>query len=468
MPPRSASSFLAPLVVALLAPRALPPADDGDARAAGLRALRTVPMQSFGLTEDRFADLWTVWPEPARSAAEAASPGERRALAFERYGLFVAPDTAPADVPVAFSREPGSREWRMSCLACHAGRVDGEVVLGAPGNELALRTLFEDITRHKLRSGARPSRQEVGMALFPLGDSDGTTNAQLFSVVLATFRDADLELIETPRPLGTTGHHDLDAPPLWNVRHRSRLYLDGYAEKSHRVVMQFALGLDNDGTTVRALESEFEDVLAWVEGLEAPRWPGAIDGDLARRGHAVFDATCARCHGEHAEDGALVAYPEERVPVDFVGTDPVRATAIPRAFRAFMAASWLSGYGDVDIELDPGGYVAPPLVGVWASAPYLHNGAVPTLWGVLRPDERPEVWRPRGRDDGRGHAYDRAAVGLEHERGDAAAVRAIDDPAERRRWFDGTRRGKSVRGHRFAADLSDADARALLEFLKRL
>ena len=468
MPTSAAPSLAAPLIAALLAPYALAPADDGDERAAGLRALRTVPMQSFGLAEDRFEDLWTVWPGPERSTARAATPDERRALAFERYGLFLDPGTAPADVPVAFSREDGSREWRLSCLACHAGRVDGEVVLGAPGNELALRTLFEDITRHKLRSGARPSRQEVGMALFPLGGSDGTTNAQLFSVVLATFHDTDLELIDAPRPLGTTGHHDLDAPPLWNVRHRTRFYLDGYAEKSHRVVMQFALGLDNDGATVRALEDEFEDVLAWMEGLEAPRWPGEVDPLLARRGHAVFRDTCARCHGEHAEDGALLTYPEARVPIEVVGTDPVRATAIPRAFREFMASSWLTDHGEIDVDLDPEGYVAPPLVGVWASAPYLHNGSVPTLRAVLRPDERPQVWRPRPREDGRGHAYDHAAVGLAHERGDTGSVGAIADPAERRSWFDGTRRGKSVRGHRFAADLNEEDARALLEFLKRL
>ena len=39
------------------------------------------------------------------------------------------------------------------------------------------------------------------------------------------------------------------------------------------------------------------------------------------------------------------------------------------------------------------GYVTPPLHGVWASAPYFHNGSVPTVWQVLKPDERPAVWR---------------------------------------------------------------------------
>ena len=39
------------------------------------------------------------------------------------------------------------------------------------------------------------------------------------------------------------------------------------------------------------------------------------------------------------------------------------------------------------------GYVTPPLHGVWASAPYFHNGSVPTVWDVLKPSDRPAMWR---------------------------------------------------------------------------
>ncbi len=38
------------------------------------------------------------------------------------------------------------------------------------------------------------------------------------------------------------------------------------------------------------------------------------------------------------------------------------------------------------------GYLAPPLYGVWASSPYFHNGSVPTLRQVLRSSERPAIW----------------------------------------------------------------------------
>src|SRR5262249_7946967 len=39
------------------------------------------------------------------------------------------------------------------------------------------------------------------------------------------------------------------------------------------------------------------------------------------------------------------------------------------------------------------GYLAPPLYGVWATAPYFHNGSVPNVWEVLKPVDRQPIWR---------------------------------------------------------------------------
>src|ERR1700694_4819378 len=50
-------------------------------------------------------------------------------------------------------------------------------------------------------------------------------------------------------------------------------------------------------------------------------------------------------------------------------------------------------------------YNALPLGGVWAQAPYLHNGSVPTLYHLLVPSERPTVFM-KGRLD-----YDKKLVG---------------------------------------------------------
>ena len=52
------------------------------------------------------------------------------------------------------------------------------------------------------------------------------------------------------------------------------------------------------------------------------------------------------------------------------------------------------------------GYNALPLVGLWAQAPYLHNGSVPTLYHLLVPNERPAVFVKSRLD------YDKKLVGF--------------------------------------------------------
>ena len=69
--------------------------------------------------------------------------------------------------------------------------------------------------------------------------------------------------------------------------------------------------------------------------------------------------------------------------------------------------SWFGQLDDKKVVTDPGGYVAPPLDGIWASAPYLHNGSVPTFGTCSTADARPVVWQRS--EDG----YDQEKVGLE-------------------------------------------------------
>ena len=99
---------------------------------------------------------------------------------------------------------------------------------------------------------------------------------------------------------------------------------------------------------------------------------------------------------------------------------------------------------------------------MWARAPYFHNGAVPTLWHVLNTSERPAVWR-RTRNDG----YDRGRVGLEIETFDSLPG-GIESNADRRRYFDTSKKGKSAAGHTFPDKLTQPEKRAVLEYLKTL
>jgi hypothetical protein len=106
------------------------------------------------------------------------------------------------------------------------------------------------------------------------------------------------------------------------------------------------------------------------------------------------------------------------------------------------------------------GYVAPPLDGIWASAPYLHNGSVPTLWHLLRPQQRPEIWRRTAL------RLDTERMGLQVESVDSIPRRL--KAAERRWYFDTKQLGKSSSGHDFPNDLTEAERDDLLEYLKTL
>jgi hypothetical protein len=110
-----------------------------------------------------------------------------------------------------------------------------------------------------------------------------------------------------------------------------------------------------------------------------------------------------------------------------------------------------------------GGYVAPILSGLWATAPYLHNGSVPTLWQFLNPELRTARFYVGG------HALDFAAMGIAGQLGDDGVFGypAGYAPWSRPQLYDTSKPGMSNRGHERQLDgLSADDKRALIEYLK--
>ena len=100
-------------------------------------------------------------------------------------------------------------------------------------------------------------------------------------------------------------------------------------------------------------------------------------------------------------------------------------------------------------------YESRVLKGIWAAAPYLHNGSVPTLADLLKPSAE------RTRTFAIGPAYDIDTVGL-----------AADQPPStyvlHATGCDQLDSGDSNCGHEYGTHLPDADKRALLEYLKTL
>jgi mono/diheme cytochrome c family protein len=378
------------------------PSRSESAAERGYRRLTATAYLPADFDQDVFDNLWKVWPAELREQARQAGPEERRRMNFSRYGLMDRP--AGDDSPTALGYvSDGKSGWVMNCLACHTGKVAGRVIPGAPNSHFSLETLTEEVRLTKLQMLKPLTHMDLGSLKMPLGTTRGTTNAVMFGVALGALRDKDLN-IRRDVPVPQMVHHDMDAPPFWNVRRKEYLYSDGFVAKSHRPLLQFVMVPGNSGATLRSWEEDYRDVLAWIESLEAPKYPWPIDGDLAARGRSVFERACARCHGTYGEHES---YPNLIVPLEEVQTDPVRLRSLSISYRRGMEAGWFGDYGAKPYVTDPGGYVAPPLNGIWASAPYLHNGSVPTLWHVLHPDERPVVWRRT--EEG----YDRSQVGLE-------------------------------------------------------
>lgn len=100
-------------------------------------------------------------------------------------------------------------------------------------------------------------------------------------------------------------------------------------------------------------------------------------------------------------------------------------------------------------------YESRVMQGIWAAAPYLHNGSVPTLADLLKPvAERPASFKV-------GTAYDVENVGLAKEQGAFSTLYTADDCAKRDS-------GNSRCGHTFGVNLTPDEKKALLEYLKSL
>ena len=440
---------------ACLAVSALGAEPDSEAAARGYRWLTSKPYLPPDFDNAVFDALWTQWPEPLRTQAKDATKAERRRMAFSRYGMVERPGSDGTGPALGYV-DDGKGGWVMNCLTCHSGQVAGQAIPGLPNANLALATLTEDVRATKFLMGKKLSHLDLGSMTIPLGSTRGTTNSVIFGVALGAHRDKDLNFVVNHRS-PEFHHHDMDAPPFWNVRKKSHIYADGFCPKDHKALIQFMMVPQNSGARLRGWEAEFKDVLAWIESLEAPKYPHAIDRDLARRGEAVFTRHCAKCHGTY---GAEETYPGVIVPFEEIGTDPVRLKSLTEEYRRFMAEGWFGEYGKLPYITDPGGYAAPPLDGVWATAPYFHNGSVPTLWHVLHPDDRPAVWR-REPD-----VYDTEKVGLKVE--SLSETPKDLSSAERREFFDTAKPSKSAAGHRFPDALSEDEKRSVLEYLKTL
>jgi len=233
--------------------------------------------------------------------------------------------------------------------------------------------------------------------------------------------------------------------------------------------------------------------------LRSPRWPEAILGPIdtakAARGEAIYRQACAGCHAvidrrTHRPVGAAArdsVHPitVTVVPLEEIGTDPRQARNFaarvvslekiggPARIAYKDAAQAVSGgvvdqwkaaspaNAETERAVNQGivnefrgllAYRARPLNGAWATAPYLHNGSVPSLHDLLLPPaQRPRIFYVGSWE------FDPIAVGVES-----------GSPFPGAFTFDTRLPGNSNAGHTYGTDLPEADRMALIEYLKTL
>jgi mono/diheme cytochrome c family protein len=410
------------------------------------------------ITEEVYDSLWNVWPEPLRAKAEKATPRERRKMALVRYGFQELPGR---DTPLQFT--PADKgAMAVNCFLCHGGKVGGKVIPGLGNSHLNLATFAEDFAELLKRSGGKSPGRPEGVPVPARPPVRGVNNAFADALALLIVRDQDMTLtlqkLQFPAPPPDGMNIPLDTPAFWLAHRKKHFYYDGFIEKTHRDLMQFSFNYALSGEKVRDWEPDYKTVFAWIESVRAPKYPGETNTKLADRGREVFNTHCARCHGKYGTENS---YPERLIDVEDVGTDAIRS-GLSVDFKKHLGQSWVGDYGKVRLQLERPAYVAPPLDGVWATAPYLHNGSVPTLWHLLNPDKRPAVWLRT--EDG----YDETRVGLEVKEFDKVPDSA-KTAQERRHYYQTELRGLSNEGHRYPTrGLSEEETRALLEYLKTL
>lgn len=405
---------------------------------------------------------------PYSAWARAARPPETTPTLPDRSGR-------NANMPyylTAHRNDEGVEIVSSNCLLCHAKVLNNELIIGL-GNESLDFTddpseTVDAVGAYVSGDAATAAWRKWGarittIAPYMITDTVGVNPAPNLTLALIAHRNprtlewSEVPLMEPPpeRPL------PVSVPPWWRMAKKHALFYNAMGRGDHaRFMMMKSLVCSDSVEEARAIDAQFPDVRAYIASLAPPAYPFSINTALAEQGKTIFERHCAGCHGTY---GLAGSYPNLVVGLAAVGTDPAYAQQAYAESDRFMDWFNRSWYGDIAQARPALGYIAPPLEGIWATAPYLHNGSVPTLASLLDSDTRPEYWRmsfdqPRYDQNALGWRYQTLTHGKE----------GASDPLQRKRIYDTSLHGYSNAGHTFGNGLTDAERRSLVEYLKTL
>lgn len=370
----------------------------------------------------------------------------------------------------ASTTDDGVEIVSQNCLTCHASRLFGEIVIGLGDETLDFTSspleyvnqvgkfVVSDKETNAFKHWA--SRLKA-IAPFMQTETVGVNPANNLTLALVAHLDPTT-LAWSDEPLMTlppTQPLPVSVPPWWRMRKKTSLFYTTEGRGDHaRLMMTAAILCVNTLDEVKEFDTYAPDIRAYIASLTPPPYPFDIDRALASTGQAVFERSCSGCHGTYGTDWS---YPNLVLPLEVIATDPELAHRSTQESDRFITWYTKSYFGEIGVGAPAPGYIAPPLDGVWATAPYLHNGSVPTIAVLLDSKERPAHWLPNTTRS----EYDQAALGWRVETISQADLSLHSDKTL---IYDTTKTGYSNQGHNFGDALSNDDRQAVLEYLKTL
>jgi mono/diheme cytochrome c family protein len=357
-----------------------------------------------------------------------------------------------------------------NCLQCHAQVFQGRLVMGM-GNSLADFTQGEKLNpqayrflENILKKGA-PKKYEAAKAFIDVAKTigplistkiRGVNPADRLAAVLAAHRNPQtFKWQETPSMSIPDQVIPSDVPAWWLLKKKHAMFYNGFGRGDFgRFLMASNLLTVNDTSESKEVDDHISDVLAYIYTLEPPKYPEPINKSLARQGERIFILNCSKCHGKY---GGNEEYPNLLIPESVIKTDSLlfKSNYQNPQFVNWFNNSWFAT-GDHPARLQPfNGYIAPPLDGIWCTAPYLHNGSVPTLEGVLNSKKRPLYWQ-RDFDN---PEYNFANPGWKYTAQNTPGGTTI---------YNTDLPGYGNYGHYFGDKLSAKERMAVIEYLKTL
>jgi mono/diheme cytochrome c family protein len=403
---------------------------------------------------------------------------------YAALGFIYEPDR---DLPIGVSRRRrlGLDQVGLNCAVCHTGTVretptsPTQIVLGMPAHQLDLQGLFKGVLSctlderlsvdnllgkikanggrlgliegllyrtallDQVRTASLRQQSRSGVLLSGVVPAWGRGRVDTFNPYKAIQFNWLLAQLPSAELIGAA-----DLPSLWNQQPREgmQLHWDGNNDSVDERNLSAALGAGVTPVTVD--HDHIKRVRDWIWTLPPPKYPYAIDAAQAARGEAIYTRLCAECHSFDGKRTGTV------VDIDVIATDPHRLNSFTHTFAVNQATLFPESRYRFTHFRKTRGYANHPLDGIWARAPYLHNGSVPTLWDLLQnPQDRPQQFS-RGYD-----VYDKEKVGF---------VSATPEAKRAGTPYDTTVPGNGNGGHVYGTQLSEEEKRALVEYMKTL